>query len=109
MPDLGELRIEHRHQAKQHVIALAGELDMLTAPRLRAATEATRRDGADRVVVDLREVAFMDSSGLRVLLAALDECRSDGCEFFVALGDSPCRTLLEITGAIDELPQLAQP
>ncbi len=108
MPETGELRIEDRRDARGHVIELEGELDLLTAPQLTAATGAARRGEPGRVVVDLRRVAFMDSSGMRVLLATLDECRGDGCEFFVVVGDG-CRAVLEITGAIDELPQLTEP
>ena len=46
-------------------LRVAGELDLLTAPELNAALDATRSD----VVLDLRDVTFIDSTGLAVLVA----------------------------------------
>lgn len=106
MPEVGELRLEHRRGTRRHVLALEGELDMLTAPQLGSAARKARREGPGGLVVDLRRIVFMDSSGLRVLLATCDECRADGCDFAVVLGEGPSRRLMEITGALEELPVL---
>jgi anti-sigma B factor antagonist len=51
------------------VVVIRGELDLATAPDLEAAITSRLDDGQD-VVVDLRELEFMDSTGLRVLVAA---------------------------------------
>jgi anti-sigma B factor antagonist len=51
------------------VVVIRGELDLATAPDLEAAIQERLDDGQD-VVVDLRELEFMDSTGLRVLVAA---------------------------------------
>ena len=51
------------------VVVIRGELDLATAPDLDAAIKSRLDDGQD-VVVDLRELDFMDSTGLRVLVAA---------------------------------------
>ena len=51
------------------VVVIRGELDLATAPELEAAL-SERLDAGQDVVVDLRELAFMDSTGLRVLVAA---------------------------------------
>ena len=51
------------------VVVIRGELDLATAPDLDAAIKSRLDDGQD-VVVDLRELEFMDSTGLRVLVAA---------------------------------------
>jgi anti-sigma B factor antagonist len=51
------------------VVVIRGELDLATAPDLEAAIKSRLDDGQD-VVVDLRELDFMDSTGLRVLVAA---------------------------------------
>jgi anti-anti-sigma factor len=51
------------------VVVIRGELDLATAPDLEAAL-TERLDAGQDVVVDLRELAFMDSTGLRVLVAA---------------------------------------
>ena len=54
---------------RREVLVLRGELDLATAPQLEQAV-AERLDAGTDVVVDLRELVFMDSTGLRVLVAA---------------------------------------
>ena len=49
---------------------VAGELDLSTAPRLRAQIDRVLQDGSDAVVVDLSHVTFIDSVALAVLVAA---------------------------------------
>ena len=51
------------------VVVLRGELDLATAPDLDAALTELQEAGQD-VAVDLRELAFMDSTGLRAIVAA---------------------------------------
>ena len=51
------------------VFAPRGELDLATAPELERAVFAAL-EGEGRVVIDLRDLEFMDSSGVRVLIAA---------------------------------------
>jgi anti-sigma B factor antagonist len=53
------------------IVAVTGEVDIATAPALRAAIDAVVADGARRVVVDLAAVGFMDSSGLNVLVGVV--------------------------------------
>jgi anti-sigma B factor antagonist len=51
------------------LVTLRGELDLATAPEVEAVVVERVRDGA-HVVLDLRELEFMDSSGVRVIVAA---------------------------------------
>ena len=83
------------------VIVVRGELDLATAPELDAVvTEAL--DAGQDVVVDLRELAFMDSTGLRVLVAA--HARAEGADagpsFLVVrpLPGAPIQRILAISG-----------
>lgn len=57
-------------------VRLEGEVDLANADRLAEAFESPECEGADGILLDLRELAFMDSSGLRVVLIAADEHRS---------------------------------
>lgn len=59
------LRKEERGVA---VVAAYGELDLGSASRLREALEEAAPDGEPRVVADLSELSFMDSSGLGLLI-----------------------------------------
>jgi anti-anti-sigma factor len=83
------------------VIVVRGELDLATAPDLDAVVTERLEAGRD-VVVDLRELAFMDSTGLRVLVAAHARVEAaDGGPTFVVvrpLPGAPIERILAITG-----------
>ncbi|HET8562058.1 MAG TPA: STAS domain-containing protein [Marmoricola sp.] len=52
------------------VVKLAGDLDMLSAPDLSDTLNELLESGARKVVVDMSDLAFMDSSGLSAILGA---------------------------------------
>jgi anti-sigma B factor antagonist len=54
-----------------HLIALRGEIDVHSAPRLGSRLFGLVEDGTSRVIVDLSDVTFIDSTGIGVLLNAL--------------------------------------
>jgi anti-anti-sigma factor len=114
MPSVGQLNITRAQDGGRHTLTLEGELDLVTAPELEDMIAALCLDGARELVLDMRRVAFMDSSGLRTVLAAVDMCRQHGCELMVISGAGACRRLFELTGVIDDLPlyepeELAEP
>jgi anti-anti-sigma factor len=79
-------------------LRLAGELDMATAPELERTLQDALDAGCRRIVVDLRELAFMDSTGL-VVLARWDlGSRMDGYDLAVIPGRAPIQRLFTITG-----------
>jgi anti-sigma B factor antagonist len=64
-------------EAGEHVVMVAGEVDMATAPELAAVVR--RLGGPDaRLVFDLSSVTFMDSSGLGVIATTLRRLSEDG-------------------------------
>jgi anti-anti-sigma factor len=79
--DPGGFWISTAERDGRAVVLIRGELDLATAPDLeRVLTE--HLDAERDVVVDLRELDFMDSTGLRVLVAAHSRVR-DGQRFLV--------------------------
>jgi anti-sigma B factor antagonist len=86
------------------VLRLAGELDVATAPRLKSAVDAACASGAEEVVLDLRSVRFIDSSGLRQILQARETCEEHSKQLLVIaeLQAGP-RRLFDVTGAGDVL------
>jgi anti-sigma B factor antagonist len=79
-------------------LLLAGELDMATSPKLERALEEATSAGCDRIVVDLRDLAFMDSTGL-VVLARWDlGGRADGYDLALIPGPDSIQRLFKITG-----------
>jgi anti-sigma B factor antagonist len=92
--------VQERDEAGVHVVAVAGELDIATAPELCARLDATRSIRRLRMLVDLTEVDFCDSTGLRALLGAASEVRARGGRFAIVCppaGD--VARLLDVVGA----------
>ncbi|MGZ4269163.1 MAG: STAS domain-containing protein [Solirubrobacteraceae bacterium] len=83
------------------LVAVRGELDLATAPQLEQTLMEAIEEGRD-VVLDLRELEFMDSSGVRVLVVA--HSRADGRFGLVPAGPkSPVTKILAIAGLEPEL------
>jgi anti-anti-sigma factor len=79
------------------VISLSGDLDAHTAPQLDAAINELLRSGSDRIVLEMADVGFVDSSGLRSMIRARSE--GDGTRDVVIKSPSAATMrLLEITG-----------
>jgi anti-sigma B factor antagonist len=80
------------------VLTLSGELDLATAPELRKRLVAAIDSGATRIVVDLRQVTFMDSIGLAAVLHARSRLRPAGRLALIVTPGSYAQLVLEITG-----------
>jgi anti-sigma B factor antagonist len=89
---------EDRATAGAHVIAVAGEVDIFTAPELKRVMANAIDGGATRLVVDLTETRFLDSTALGVLIGAVKRLRPlDGRLVIVNTEPSTAKTF-EITG-----------
>jgi anti-sigma B factor antagonist len=85
-------------------VQVRGELDISTSPQL---DEALRReiDAGKRVVVDLSEIAFIDSTGLNTLITALRASSSNGAGLMVSPSlPAQVQRVLEVTGLNEVLP-----
>lgn len=80
-----------------HTLTLSGELDIATADQLTAELDSADPASGSRLVIDLSAVSFMDSTGLRVLIAANRAAEVGEFELVVVTGDSPARRVLELT------------
>jgi anti-sigma B factor antagonist len=78
-----------------------GELDLATVSELDARIDELRSRGFATIVLDLRQLTFMDSTGLRLLLRLDAEARADGFHFAILECEGPVRRLLELT-CVDE-------
>lgn len=86
-------------------LAVVGELDMNTVPRLSASVDEQLQNGAGDLTLDLRELSFMDSSGLRLLIELHDQARRDGWGLrLIAPRDEGAALVLRATGADARLP-----
>ncbi|MGI8461723.1 MAG: STAS domain-containing protein [Solirubrobacterales bacterium] len=91
------------------VVALEGEIDLSTAPEAERRILDAAGGSPARIVIDLREVTFMDSSGVRVLLSAHRDAESNGRSFAIVKGNSAVDRLLEVTGLAERLELLDAP
>jgi len=91
-------------------ISLGGELDIATAPELERLVNE-RIDAGQEVVVDLRGLEFMDSSGIRVLVAAHARAGRAGTRVFVVrpAPNSAVAKIVEVSGLDGELNLLDDP
>jgi anti-sigma B factor antagonist len=95
-----ELGLELTERAGVAVIAVTGEVDVASAPRLREQIVSVVSDGAPRIVCDLDGVEFLDSTGLGVLVGALKRCRTHGSELVLVCNQSSILKVFEITGLL---------
>jgi len=79
------------------VVRPRGELDLQTAPEVRDLIQAVRRDGVERVELDLSDVSFVDSVGLSMIVSAHQRLAADGVPMTVVI-PSVLQRLFEISG-----------
>lgn len=80
------------------VVAIQGEVDLYTAPRLREQLEGAVATDSPNVVIDLDTLDFIDSTGLGVLVGALKEAENRGGEVRLRNPGRSTRKILEIAG-----------
>ena len=92
------------------VVTIRGELDLATAPELETAL-LERLDAGQEVVLDLRELQFMDSSGLRVLVTAHARAADGGPRFAIVrpLAGTEVAKILDIAGVQQQLHVVEEP
>lgn len=79
-----------------------GELDLATEPALRDVL--ARHAGTGSLTLDLAELRFLDSSGLRLILETAEAARRDGGAFAVLPGSPAIQRLFELAGVEELVP-----
>lgn len=91
------------------LIRMRGELDLATVGQLRDEIERTFTAPRQRLVLDCRELTFMDSTGVTLMLSLHRAAGRDGLHFMVAPGDGAARALLQLTGLVEHLTLVDDP
>lgn len=89
---------EESLDGERHVIAVRGEIDLFTAPDLKAALLEAIDAGRTRIVVDLSETSFLDSTALGVLIGAIKRLRARNGTLTIVNVDANIAKTFEITG-----------
>jgi anti-sigma B factor antagonist len=94
------------------ILAMAGELDLAAAPRVGATVDELLDVGFRRIVIDLRELRFLDSAGVHTLLSARERAEERGAVLSLVRGSRHVHSVFELTGvgsvfAFDDAPGMA--
>ena len=103
-----QLEIAPRQGSDRTILELQGELDIVSAPLLQKAVENSPRS-CSALVLDLRAVSFLDSTGLKAIFAVRKMVQERGQTFAVTQGSPQVERLLGLTGLGDHLTTIVSP
>jgi anti-sigma B factor antagonist len=104
-----DFRVETQTVGRTSTLTLTGELDLLSSPILEQELQRALDAGAELVVVDLRQLAFMDSTGLHVVVAAQQRLHEAGRRLVLIRGGVQVQRLFELTGLGQVLAMVDSP
>jgi anti-sigma B factor antagonist len=96
-----QLSLEVRREGDAAVVSARGDIDLSTLAKATAALDGARA-GARSLVLDLRDVGFMDTSGLSLIIEEQRRAAATGYRFAVIRGSRRVQRLFEIAGLADE-------
>jgi len=93
-------------RGKVTVLHASGELDLNGKPLFAKALAAVDPRRTSRLVIDLADVTFIDSTGLGMVLEAWSKARRERLQFAVVVGNASARRAFEAAGLTDVLPTI---
>jgi anti-anti-sigma factor len=102
-PGPGGLTISSSIEDGVASIVLHGELDLASAPALEHSISSIEEHAPSRLVIDLGDLQFLDSTGLRLLLQADARWRKRGAQLVLRPGEPAVQRVFDVTGAFDVL------
>lgn len=87
----------------RYMLTVTGELDVVSASELESAVRRIFDRGGGDLRIDMSELTFMDSTGLRTVLLARELCERHGCNLSIVPGPPRVQRLFEVTGLLDVL------
>lgn len=104
-----DFRVDVRAEGRATIIAVIGELDLASSPELEQQLEQVWRSDADQLVLDLRGLEFMDSTGLSIIVGAHQRVTETGRRLSVVKGPPQVQRLLDLTGVSERLQMVDTP
>jgi anti-anti-sigma factor len=92
-----------RGEDGEHVIALSGELDLGSAETVESELVRVEATDARQIVLDLRELDFLDSTGIRLVYMADMRSRQDGDRLIIRRGPDSVQRMFRMTDLADRL------
>jgi anti-sigma B factor antagonist len=102
-------QVHARSEPTAIVIEVAGELDLASAPALEDELTQAESSEVELVILDLRELEFIDSTGLGLLVKAHRRAEETGQRFAVVKGSSQVQRLLDVAGLGERLTLIDSP
>jgi anti-anti-sigma factor len=78
-------------------VSLKGELDLSSVGKVEEELERVEKDGPSVLVLDLSQLSFLDSTGLRAVVTADERARSNGRRLVIVRGPDPVQRVFAIT------------
>jgi anti-sigma B factor antagonist len=103
------LEISSAREAETGRLTLNGELDLATVPRVQAAVDELLARAVRELVIDLRGVGFVDSSGLRLFIVLDRRAAAEGWSLAMIRPGGAAMTVFEVSGAEENLPFIEDP
>jgi anti-anti-sigma factor len=108
MSELASIQAEQR--GSDLVVRIAGEIDISNAREVSSALEEAVPNGTPAIVVDLSQVTYLDSAGVKLLMHLADRLRlRRRAVRLVVPDDAPIRAVLELTGLLRMVAQIDDP
>jgi anti-sigma B factor antagonist len=104
-----QFRVDVRTEGQAAVIVVRGELDLASSPALEEQLEQLWASETKLLVLDLRELEFMDSTGLSIIVNAHQRLAEDGRELTLVRGPQQVQRLLDLTGVAERLRLVDSP
>ncbi len=95
--------VEVRNEGAAAVIIVSGELDLASSPKFEQQLEQVSDSGTESLVIDLRGLEFMDSTGLSIIVSAHQRLSAQGRQLSLVRGPEQVQRLLRLTGVAERL------
>jgi anti-sigma B factor antagonist len=103
------LSLETREEGDAVRIAVAGELDLSSALTFDEEMRRAEERLPETLVLDLRKLRFMDSTGLRLIVSAHARAKTRGRRLAIVLGSEPVKRLFRLAGVNRRLEIVEHP
>src|SRR3954471_15539565 len=105
--DLLEIAVSENGRGR--LLRLRGELDMAGVDQFERLLATDQAPGTGTFVLDMRELTFIDSSGLRAVIMADQRVRAKGGRFIVVRGPDRVNEVMEMTGVARQIELVDEP
>ncbi len=102
-------RVDVRSEDETALVVVSGELDLASGPELEHELTRALASPMRVLIVDLRGLEFIDSTGISILIKAHQRAQADGRRFAVVKGPSQVQRLLGLTGLEERLTLVNSP